>query len=339
MVIDDPEKVAKLESALSITSFILPGSFKSSDVVSEFVYFATKMLALLHDLIYRRKFAQIHEFLWTDKTYLESILTVIEYTEAFLEIGATRLWGEPGKWLLTFTLQILKATLKIVLLFYYNSGMQNSPSLAFVREKVQHEKMPREAQTEEEAMELAWKEVSLSAKKCEIWSGRRSGRAVRSLNSAPLKGFRDWKLPKKQAAEDEQGVSYFKRSTDLKPTEKFAELAYILKPISHLLTMFACGENSWKPWLLSLAIDLSSLHHLQSKQTLHKHERDEILRRKATLLIYLLRSPFYDNYSKSKISSLLDGLARWIPGMRLVSTPLKEYLPVWQRMYSHNWSS
>ena len=106
-----------------------------------------------------------------------------------------------------------------------------------------------------------------------------------------------------------------------------------------VLAMFVCGENSWKPWLFSLAVDLSCLHKLQSKAALSKCEKDELLRRKATLLIYLLRSPFYDVYSKSKILSLLDDLARWIPGLQLVSGPLKDYLPVWQKMYSHNWSN
>ena len=336
IVINDPEKIAKIESALSLISFILPGHFRSSDVVSELVYFATKMMALLHDIIYRRKFSEVHTFLWTDKTYLQTVLTVVEYTEAFLELGATRLWGDPGKWLVIFTLQILKATLKIILLFYFNSGIQHSPSLLLVREKMRNE--PSKDADGNESAEIAWPEANTPSKKHDVWSGRRSGRVIRSLQSVPPRGFRDWKLPSKQH-DDAQGAAYFKSNSDLSYTEKVAELAYILRPIGHLTTIFFCGENSWKPWLLSLAVDLSSLHHLQSKRTLHRYEKDEILRRKATLLIYLLRSPFYDNYSKSKIVMLLDGLSRWVPGAKFVSGPLKEYLPIWQKIYSHNWST
>ena len=337
VVVEDPEKLAKIESALTIISFVLPGNFRSSDVVSELVYFATKMMALLHDLIYRKKIAEVHTYLWTDKTYFQTVLTVIEYTEAFLELGATRLWGDPGKWLVIFVLQILKAALKIVLLFGFNSGIQHSPSLLFVRDKIKRQQS-KEVANENEALECSWQEANDTYKKCDVWSGKRSGRVIRSLKSVPPKGFRDWKLPTKQDDGEEQGVEYFKSNRDLANSEKIAELAYILRPISHLLAMFACGEKSWKPWLLALGMDLSSLYHLQSRGTLQRSEKDEILRRKATLLIYLLRSPFYDNYSKSKILLLLDGFAKWIPGLRLISNPLKEYLPTWQKMYSHNWS-
>jgi len=337
IVLEDPEKLAKLESALTLISFVLPGSFRSSDVVSELVYFATKMLALLHDLVYRKKMAEVYTYLWTDRTYFETVLTVLEYTEAFLELGATKLWGDIGKWLLIFTLQIIKATLKVVLLFCFSSGMQHSPALILMREKIKGQ--PSNQLTRENGtVGSALRERDANYKKPDSWSGKRSGRVIRTLKSAPPKGFRDWKLPLRQENE-EQGIDYFRSNPNLTNTEKIAELAYILKPVSHILAMFVCGENSWKPWLFSLAVDLSCLHKLQSKAALSKCEKDELLRRKATLLIYLLRSPFYDVYSKSKILSLFDDLARWIPGLQLVSGPLKDYLPVWQKMYSHNWSN
>ena len=338
IVLEDPEKLAKLEAALTLISFVLPGSFRSSDVVSELVYFATKMLALLHDLVYRKKIAEVHTYLWTDKTYFETVLTVLEYTEAFLELGATKLWGDMGKWLLIFTLQISKASLKVVLLFCFRSGMQHSPSLLLMRDKIRRQ--PSNKLTKENGtMGSALEEKHTNYKKPDCWSGRRSGRVIRSLESAPPKGFRDWKLPIIQHEDEEQEIHYFKSNPNLTNGERIAELAYILRPVSHLLAMFVCGEKSWKPWLLSLAVDLGCLHKLQFKAALSKCEKDELLRRKARLLIYLLRSPFYDVYSKSKIFSLIDDLARWIPGLELVSVPLKDYLPVWQKIYSHNWSN
>ena len=353
LVIEDPEWVAKIESSLSFVSFVLPGHFRSSDIVSELVYFATKMLQLIHDLIYRRKFSAVHKFLWTEKTYLESALTTLEYTEAFLELGAARVWGEPGKWFMIFILQIFKAVMKIILLYVYDSGIQSSPSLLFIRGKSKFNEQdttdPNDGSMRgrsQEDLENAWQEaqgsssrVAESKKKSDVWSGKRSGRIVRSLKSAPPKGFRDWKMPAKPAVEPGHGIDYYKANGQLSYTEKTAELAYILRPLAHLSSMFIFGENSWKPWLLSLAIDVSSIHQLQTKKVLHRREKDEMMRRKASLLIYLLRSPFYDNYAKRKVVSLLNSLAKWVPGMKLVSEPLKEYLPVWQKIYSHNWSS
>ena len=349
MVIEEPERVAKLESTLNLMSFVLPGQFKSSELLSELVYFATRMLSLLHDVIYRKKFSLLHGFLWTDKTYLELSVTVLEYVEAFIELGAGRLWGEAGKWIVVFVLHIFKAVLKMVLLYSFDSGIQTSPSLPFVREKFDLEnkeqsKIPGEQQDSPDAdseLTQAWKEANEHGQgKSDVWSGKRSGRVIRSLSNAPPNGFRDWKLPSKTTPKDsENALDYYTLKGKLNNQEKTAELAFILRPIAHLSSMFVFGEKSWKPWLLSMAIDVSSLHCLQSKKVLYKMERDELFKRKASMLVYLLRSPFYDKYSKAKIMTMLTSLGGKVPGLGLICKPLLEYLPVWQRMYSHTWSN
>ncbi|XP_065055927.1 peroxisomal membrane protein PEX16-like [Rhopilema esculentum] len=349
MVVEDPAKVATFESTLNLISFVLPGNIRSSDIVSELVYFATKMLALIHDIIYRRELSVMHKFLWTEKTYLESVLTVLEYMAPFLELGAGRLWGESGKWLVVFCFQTLKAALKTILLFVYDTGIQHSPSLLFIKEKIKidqkeidkkltavNENMPQQ----DRDMEKAWQDAKTDTEdsKCDVWRGKRSGRTIRSLKSSPPKGFRDWKVPKKIEKESES-VDYYKAESKLTYTEKLAELAYILRPLCHLSSMFVCGEKSWKPWLLSMAVDLSSIHHLNSKKVIKDIEKDEIFRRKAALLMYILRSPFYDKYSKAKILKCLRVLGELIPGMKMIAQPLQEYLPMWQQIYSHSWYS
>ena len=79
--------------------------------------------------------------------------------------------------------------------------------------------------------------------------------------------------------------------------------------------MVIFGQKSWKPWLISLAIDIfkydvtmdtscikcchgCSLQSFRHVNKLTKLERSEVLRRRLTLLLYLLRSPFYDAVTK-----------------------------------------
>ncbi|KAJ8272342.1 hypothetical protein COCON_G00112010 [Conger conger] len=62
------------------------------------------------------------------------------------------------------------------------------------------------------------------------------------------------------------------------------------------------------------------------------------MRRRALLLcFYLLRSPFYDRYSETKILFLLRFLTDQIPGFGFLTRPLMDYLPVWQKIYFYNW--
>ena len=79
-----------------------------------------------------------------------------------------------------------------------------------------------------------------------------------------------------------------------------AELLHILQPLAHLSCLALCGENSWKPLILSLVLDCSSLSLHSQAECLTERERRELVRRRMALLFYLLRSPLYDRKSKVK---------------------------------------
>ncbi|KTG06452.1 hypothetical protein cypCar_00049174 [Cyprinus carpio] len=56
-------------------------------------------------------------------------LSVLEYVEVFTEMGAAKLWGEAGRWLVIVLIQVAKAILRCLLLFWYKSGIQTSPPI------------------------------------------------------------------------------------------------------------------------------------------------------------------------------------------------------------------
>jgi peroxin-16 len=71
---------------------------------------------------------------------------------------------------------------------------------------------------------------------------------------------------------------------------------------------------------------------------LNVEEREEMKRRTLLMLLYLLRSPFYDRYSKEKLLFALGILANKVPVVRLVVRPILEYLPIWQQIYFYVWA-
>jgi peroxin-16 len=63
--------------------------------------------------------------------------------------------------------------------------------------------------------------------------------------------------------------------------------------------MFVFQQKSWKPWLVSLLMDIASLHlHGGLRQFTSPRGKSEVVRRRLVLLLYLLRSPFYEKYSE-----------------------------------------
>ena len=87
--------------------------------------------------------------------------------------------------------------------------------------------------------------------------------------------------------------------------------------------------------MLALSMDVSSLRSLR-EVPLNREERKEINRRMLMLLMYLLRSPFYDRFSSRILSFWLTKLGR-LPLVGVLPKQLNLYLPYWQSMYSYNW--
>jgi len=259
------------------------------------------------------------------------LLTIVEYLEVFIELGAEKMLGEAGKWLIVIIIQIFKAALRFFLLFYYKSGIQCSPLIPPLDRSKLLKKESKDNSTDQDA------EDKIPEKRV-LWHGSRTKRHVRTLTAVPEDGFRTWKLPQ-QPERQRNATKDSQVPTTLTSKQLLGESLYISRPLIHLGSMFLFGQNSWKPWLMSCTADVSSLVLLGDAKDLNSVEQAEVSRRSLLLLFYLLRSPFYDQYSKVKIIGLLRYLSDTIPGISLLLVPLLEYLPTWQKIYFYNWST
>lgn len=160
---------------------------------------------------------------------------------------------------------------------------------------------------------------------------KRSGRIVRKVDGAPPLYLRNWKQIGKECRPDSQQKTEI--SLDM------AETLYILKPMIHLGGCALFGYKSWRSWALALVTDLVSLRmYMSNRMLLTKIQKVEISRRIISILLYLMRSPFYDRYSRDKINALLVALLKHVPLTKAIVGPLKDYIPYWQDTYFHMWS-
>lgn len=168
---------------------------------------------------------------------------------------------------------------------------------------------------------------------------KRSGKVIRKISSSPPMRLRTWKPPEKVTCENDQIIE-----KALAGRQLVAETMYILKPIAHLIGVGISGSYTWKSWMISLAMDLTSLHiyrtcHKTKKDSLTNKQKLQISRRCVVLLLYLLRSPFYERHSKDVLNAFLLSMSKNIPLASFICIPVVKYLPFWQSNYFYMWST
>jgi peroxin-16 len=356
---NNPSRASDIETTVKVLSYLCHGRLKSTtgsvSIIPELLYSASNLLAFWHDSLLRaeaEKLTRARANSFTipptqngfgpststathaqpqhqqnnnnvkDNSYLhlreiqtqriKTCLTILEYFDVFLEVSAKKLWGDVGRWIIILIVQAVKTSLRAALLFHYKVGLIESPALQpYERRKTGSDSLGVPAPNM-------------------VFILKHSGRVVRKIHASPPLASRNWKLPTVPTLNS--------IPNDLPPLRLLAEVIHILRPLAHLVGLGIWGTRSWKPWVVSLAMDVSSLQLHGTPIRMRPTERIELTRRTYALLYYLIRSPFYDRFTKRRMLASLLYLAQRLPIAGHVCKMLADAIPEWQQTYSYVWN-
>ncbi|CAH1640606.1 unnamed protein product [Spodoptera littoralis] len=226
-VIKNPWLVADIETLATWSSYFMAVNKDKSPLTSELVYTLTKLVSFHNDRILRETY-DTEDLYYGQRDQIKMWLTIIHYSEVFIEMLVKNKCGSQAKWTVVTLLQVFKCSSALVLLFRFKELPIQHPPIPVLRRK--------------ELIE--GRKIDQNSNTCFVLP--RSGRVMRRVVGSQGVAFRDWEPMK---IKEDSGASNVK---DL----VFAESLHILKPLIHLASMKLFGTKSRKQWLVALFVDM-----------------------------------------------------------------------------------
>jgi peroxin-16 len=279
------------------------GNYKDFDFIAESIYSALNILNIYHESIFaNREKSRSDPFNRYNKNMLNSSstykqiaysLSIIKNLEILIEVGINRKFGSKARYQVITQIEIIKAVCRLILFYLSNKRMLLSTPLL-------------ERKTDPSVIVKKEKEENKTT-----WTGNRTGKKIKNIEF--LKG-----------AKNSQNVTDYVMSQALNPDSAcdakdlvrplpnirvFGEILYIIKPVVYLILLREYGVKSWKPWIVSLTMELfcyiTSTNAIINN-SLTSLEQQEYKRRALQLKYYFIRKPFFDEFIRPTMVKIID---------------------------------
>ncbi|KAG1663198.1 Peroxisomal membrane protein PEX16 [Nymphon striatum] len=352
-ILKDPNIITDIETAFKYISYLIVGKnsldnssidsiievtgrFEKSAIWSELANVVSNLIKVFHtEFLSKTIPPKGEEFSSHHSEKIQLWLKIIKYVQVFLELSSQNIGGDSLRWMIILIIEIVKAILRIILLLKYKKTIQVYDSV-LESENISNNNDPKFY--DDNIFPVNVKKEKVHEKMIIL---KRSGRLLRRL---PTSDNSSVSLDNQSINSIKENKEYFvnisnhKKELELDDISIRGELIHVMRPLIHLSTLYCFGSLSWKPFLIAFLSDVVSLKILsRQRQAMNKLEKKELDRRKVNLLFYVLRSPFFNQYTKKRILGCMRKFSDNIPLIGIVLRPMMEYLPEWQRIYFYNW--
>ncbi|KAI9250529.1 peroxisome membrane protein [Phascolomyces articulosus] len=368
-LLKNASQITGIEASLRSLTYILPGRFHDAEFASQAVYAALNLLGLYHNAILRRAahnhaeeskseheesaFNKYINF-WSSHSPMHkrcsTLLSIISYTQVLMEMGVLKKWGKQAQWRWIAILEAIKVALRLSLfkltsnrMIMYPHHLQRDVDPASLERSRRLDSVPERWTGERSGVEMPMMRSTIefdNAKAAQVQQqqrGRQGG--VRKFTDVTDYLMSKVLTPEKLRRPD-QMVHI------MNAIGKSGEVLYILRPLLYVLAVLKYGRLSWKPWLLSLAVELLSQAMVRQafeqphggRSKMMPLEKQEYARRLQLLWLNLLRGAFYIRVTRPRLERFCNSVENK-PVVSLVGGILRDYLPLWQNIYFYTSAS
>ncbi|KAI8877453.1 peroxisome membrane protein [Backusella circina FSU 941] len=306
-------KIDTIEDSLRALSILLPGRFEDSDMCSQ----ATEIKEEIEEEApFNRRFEYNYSGKWSSKT-ASLALSIISYTEVIIEMVVSRKLSKNSRWRWIASLEGLKAILRLVLFYKSKKKMVLHPT---------HLIRNIDPSTLEAANDEKFELANIDIRTGTPLSGTLPNSTHVSISGTHRSGWahlgeilwiiRPFVYAFMIMMEQRKQVESIKREDDDDNDDDEIEKD---------------AEGSWKPWLISLAIDLIS-RTARYMQPMTGLEKDESRRRDYLFIYYLFRGPIYLKFTRLILDKFCDATEHR-PIISIITAAINDYRPFWEDSY------
>ncbi|KAK1233034.1 hypothetical protein PQX77_003837 [Marasmius sp. AFHP31] len=316
-LLNNVSTISTLESSLRSLSWILPGRFKDAELASETLSASMNMMSMYHDTLLARLVAtdpSLRSLLppsmhtrftraWENKDsrykWIARVLEIIRFTELVIEMGLRRKASDRSRWRGIVLLEVLKATLRLLLLKITKRPLLSPP---IPERDFDPTTLPPPSSSNTTSPTLAPSSSSPSPPTTpEHLKNNRVALPPHPLLTTPPpprtdNSIEEYLLPKALS------TSSVKPPLSLvaplaSPQEWLSEILYTMRPLVYA-AMLAYDRRSKRPLVAALALEFLARSLRRDPPPSSSLERSEYARRDREIFWYLFRGSIWDTYTK-----------------------------------------
>lgn len=343
-----------LESLANGLTWLLPERFSNNEIGPEAVYALLGIVSAVNQHIINTSSGKCHPLGSEEQIPWSLCISMLKDLETVVEVAAEHFYGKDGKWNFIIIMELTKALARLG--SFHDSGYH---MLLQGGEVLNVKKLPEVP----EAHLGGSRNPGISTGYCgPLQLHHLNGQIPPSLEGramAALNRFGD----KARMASDQKlfNSSHYKPPAVLfkKPTLSailsqkgvygmsfvVGEVISTLRPLIYVFLIRKLGIQAWKPWFLSLAIELTGLSFLlygtssggrtgEKLYHLSTPEKDEIKRRKLIWALYVMRDPFFTKHTKHRLEKI-DKFMNQVPFIGFLTGKIVELLVGAQTRYTY----
>lgn len=297
--------VRSLDESSRTISLMVPDRYGEHELFSESIATALNLVSFYHEKILGLSSPLDVSNQGGEKgsvlvSSLKSVLVAVQHTQVLLEMLSRRVLQGRGRWLCVLMVELSKAVLRASLLYLTKSKMLTRKDGESPTAAVDNNGKP---------LDDEFADLRAMYRR----SGRGEDRHGRYSDSIAVV---------EEMEDQNEGTS---------PRILVSECVSIARPVLHVLGILAFRQSSWTPFVLSAAMDTVAMSLLRSVK-LTQSQVKEVQKRKLLLLLYMFRSPFFEQFTRVPLLTLCRLLER-LPLLGLLFTNIIELL---QHLRTHH---